>query len=445
MPETRYATTVDGVAIAYQVLGEGSTDVVFVSSAFWSNMEIACEFGPWRLLVDALAVRGRLVMFDRRGTGLSDGVSGDRLPTLEARMEDIRTVMDAAGFSRAVLFGLEDGAAHCFLFAATYPERTQALITQGAASRGLWAPDAPWLWTHEQWEEELRAIEAGWGSFEFARAMAEMVFPDEAEDPSFVRSYGRIMRHSLRRADAIAAERMYRDTDVRHVLPTVQAPTLIMHFTDDQVESVEEGRYIAQAIPGAELVELPGGSHGPVLGSFEHLDRFLARLKAEESEFDRVLATVLFTDLVGSTERAATLGDAAWKQLVERHHAAVRALLGRYRGTEIDTAGDGFFATFDGPARAVRYAQSIRAAMQPLGLDIRAGLHTGEVESVNGKIGGIAVSIGARVANKANASEVLVTNTVKDLVAGSGLAFEDAGEHDLIGIPDRWHLYRVAG
>jgi|tagenome__1003787_1003787.scaffolds.fasta_scaffold20902685_3 pimeloyl-ACP methyl ester carboxylesterase len=362
MPETRYATTVDGVAIAYQVLGDGSTDIVFVTSAFWSNMEIACEFAPWRSLIDSMAARGRLVMYDRRGTGLSDGVSGDRLPTLEARMEDIRTVMDAAEFPRAVLFGLEDGAAHCFLFAATYPERTQSLITQGAASRGLWAPDAPWLWTHEQWDQELHEIECGWGSVEFAQTIAELAFPDEAVDPMFVRSYARVMRHSLRRADAIAAERMYRDTDVRHVLPTIQAPTLVMHFAEDQVESVEEGRYIAGAVPGAEFVELPGRSHGPGLGSFEHVDRFLARRKAEESDFDRVLATVLFTDIVGSTEKAASLGDAAWKPLVERHHATVRALLGRYRGTEMDTAGDGFFATFDGPPGQ---SAARRASVQP--------------------------------------------------------------------------------
>jgi class 3 adenylate cyclase len=443
LPETKYATTADGVSIAYQVVGEGALDIVFVTSAFVSNVELAWEWSVTQAVFKALAARGRLVLFDRRGAGLSDSVSGERLPTLEARMEDIRTVMDAADVGRAVLYGIEDGAAQCFAFAATYPERTQAIVSMGAASRGLWAPESPWSWTAEQWDGDISRIEAGWGSPHFTQALTDYVFPEHAHEPEFVRAYGRIMRHSLSRADAVAAERMYRDTDVRHVLPLIQAPTLVMHFSEDQVESVEEGRYIAAHIPGATFVEVPGADHGPMAGNLDTLDRFLGTLRAEEAEFDRELATVLFTDIVGSTERAIELGDLAWSGLLERHHATVRAMLGRYRGAEVDTAGDGFFATFDGPARAVRCAHAITDAMRPLGIEVRAGIHTGEVAFEGTDVHGIAVHIGARVGALAGPSEVLVSQTVKDLVAGSGLIFEDAGEYELKGVPDRWHLYRV--
>ena len=442
IPETRYATTADGVSIAYQVIGEGAIDIVFVTSAFSSNVELAWEWQVTQAVLQALAARGRLVVFDRRGAGLSDSVSGELLPTLEARMEDIRTVMDAAGVGRAVLYGLEDGAAQCFAFAASYPERTQAIISMSAASRGLWSSDSPWLWTAEQWEEDITRIEEGWGSPAFVQELTELVFPGHAHDPAFVSAYGRIQRHSLRRADAVAAERMWRDTDVRHVLPLVQAPTLVMHFSGDRVESVEEGRYIADHIPGATFLELPGADHGAT-GDLDVIDRFLGDLRGEEAEFDRVLATVLFTDIVGSTQRASALGDAAWRDLLERHHQTVRAMIGRYRGTEINTAGDGFLATFDGPARGIRCARAIADAVQQLGLEIRAGLHTGEIDVSGGDVRGIAVHIGARVGALAGPSEVLVSQTVKDLVAGSGLLFEDAGEHELKGVPDHWRLYRV--
>ncbi len=447
IPETRYAKTADGVHIAYQALGEGSTDIVFVTSCFVSNVELAWEWTYLSSLYRGLAARGRLLIFDRRGAGLSDGVSGESLPTLDARMDDIRAVMDAAGSEHAVLYGIEDGAALCFLFAATYPERTDALISVGASSRGRWAPDAPWIWTEEEWAEWLSEIEAGWGTPEFVRKLVSWVFPSHAGDTGFVRAYARLVRNSLSPGDALAAERVYMDTDVRHVLPAIQAPALVFHFVDDQVESIQEGRYIAEHIPGAVFVELPGADHGSWVESvtFPEVDRFLASLRAEQREFDRVLATVLFTDIVGSTERASALGDAAWTDLLERHHETVRALLGRYRGHEIDTAGDGFLATFDGPARAIRCAQAIRDAVRALGLEVRAGLHTGECEALDGKIGGIAVHIGARVGALAGAGEVLVSSTVKDLVAGSDLVFEDRDAHDLKGVPDRWHLYAVVG
>ncbi len=443
IPETRWTKTVDGVHIAYQVVGDGPVDIVFVTSTFASNMEIAWEWEHMATFFRGLASRGRLLLFDRRGTGLSDAVSGERLPTLDTRMDDIRAVMDAADSERAVLYGLE--GAQCFLFAASYPERTAGLITVGVTSRGTWAPECPWLWTEEQWTDWLSRIEAGWGRAAFVRDLVRSIFPSHMEDAEFVRAYWRVVRHSLSPGDAVAAERMYKETDVRHVLPAIQAHTLVLHVAEDQMESVQEGRYIAEHIPGAVFVELPGTDHGWMSSSavFSHVDRFLASLRNEQAEFDRVLATVLFTDIVGSTERAAELGDAAWKDLLERHHAAARAMIGRYRGTEVNTAGDGFLATFDGPARAVRCAQAIGGAIRDLGLEIRAGCHTGEIEFAADDVQGLAVHIGARVAALAGPSEVLVSSTVKDLVAGSGLGFEDAGEHELKGVPDRWHLYRV--
>ena len=442
VPDTRFARTADQVSVAYQVVGEGELDIVFAVPAFVSNMEIAWEWPPLAAVFRALAERGRLLLFDRRGTGLSDSVSGERLPTLDARMDDIRAVMDAAGSQRAVLYGWEDGAALCFMFAATYPERTRAVVVVGAAATGARSPETPWQFTAEQWDDEIARVEADWGTPGLVRHFAEVVIPSYLDDEEIVRGYGRLMRHSLTRDAAVTAERMYRDTDVRHVLSVIQAPTLVMHSADDLVESVEEGRYIAAHIPGATFVELPGVDK--YLGhDHRHLDRFLASLQAEEADFERVLATLLFTDIVDSTARAAELGDLAWSELVQRHHATVRAMLGRYRGTEVDTAGDAFFATFDGPARAIRCALAVTDAVRSLGLEVRCGLHTGEVQLIDGKAGGIAVSIAARVAALADASEVLVSQTVKDLVAGSGLDFEDAGEHELKGVPDHWKVFRV--
>jgi class 3 adenylate cyclase len=432
LPETRYARTADQVSVAYQVVGQGSVDIVFAVPAFVSNMEIAWEWPPLAAVFRALAERGRLLRFDRRGTGLSDSVSGERLPTLEARMDDMR----------AVLYGWEDGAALCCVFAATYPERTRAVVLVGAAVTGARSPDTPWQFTAEDWQDEIDLVDSAWGTPELVKRFAEVVIPSHLDDEEVVRGYGRLLRHSLTHDAAVAAERMYRDTDVRHVLSVIQAPTLVMHAADDLVESIEEGRYIANRIPGATFIELPGASK--YLGhDHPHLDRFLATLRAEEADFERVLATLLFTDVVDSTARAAQLGDRAWTELVQRHHATVRAMLGRYRGSEIDTAGDAFFATFDGPARAVRCALAVSDAVRTLGLEVRCGLHTGEIQVIDGKAGGIAVNIAARVSALAGSSEVLVSQTVKDLVAGSGLVFEDAGEHELKGVPGRWRVFSV--
>jgi len=361
-------------------------------------------------------------------------------------MDDIRAVMDAAGSDRAILVGLEDGAALCFLFAATYPDRVAALITIQAASRGSWAPDAPWLDTEERWGEYLEEVEAGWGTREFVQALADEIFPSRSDDPEFVESYWRLVRHSITKADALANDRMWKDTDVRHVLPTIQAPTLVVHnlAIHDISGAAEESRYIASRIPGAVFAQIDPRRGEPLWeGMFPPIDRFLASLRAEEAAFDRVLATVMFTDIVDSTAQGATLGDHAWRELRAQHDQIVRANLGRYRGREIKTMGDGFLATFDGPARGVRCAEAIVAALQPLGIEIRAGLHTGEVAFEGDDVAGLGVAIGARVGSLAGPSEVLVSSTVKDLVAGSGLDFEDRGDHELKGIPDRWHLYRV--
>ncbi|HXY72714.1 MAG TPA: alpha/beta hydrolase, partial [Actinomycetota bacterium] len=312
IPETRYATTADGVSIAYQVLGDGPLDIVFANSAWISNVEMVWELFPLvAALVRGLASRGRVIWFDRRGTGLSDPVSGERLPTLEARMEDIRTVMDAAGAERPVLVSIEDAGAQCFLFAATYPERARALVTANPSVVGRWSPDAPWGWTEEQWAEDLEAIEQGWGTPQFVQSFAEAVMPTFAKDPEFVRGYGRIMRVSLSKADALASERMWMDTDVRDILSTIQTPTQVFWSAHVQSVPLEECQYVAQRIPGAEFVRLerPDLEWGEF---FSHFDRFVKSLQEEEADFDRVLATVLFTDIVGATERAADLGDRAW-------------------------------------------------------------------------------------------------------------------------------------
>lgn len=442
VPEPRYATTADGVSIAYQAVGDGDLDIVYVNSPYLSDIELGWEYPFLSSLLRGFGSRGRLIWFDRRGAGLSDAVSGERLPTIEARMEDIRAVMDEVRSERPVVIGMEDGAAQCFLFAATYPERTRALVTINATVRGLWAPDAPWAWTEEKWTEELEGVEQGWGTPMFVQDLAAWIMPTRSNDPEFVRGYGRLIRHALGRMDAVAANRMWRDTDVRHVLPLIQAPTLVTDHAHIHSVEPEESRYIAGRIPGASFAQL----ERPDLDwseFFSHVDRFIASLREEEAEFDRVLATVLFTDIVGSTEHASTMGDRAWHQLVEDHHSIVRAMLGRYRGTEVDTAGDGFFAIFDGPARGVRCAQQIVKAVELLGFQIRAGLHTGEVRTIDRKAGGLAVVIGSRIGSMASQGEILVSQTVRDLTVGSGLTFEDIGEYELKGVPDSWHLHRV--
>jgi class 3 adenylate cyclase len=445
-PETRYAKTVDGVHIAYKVIGDGPPDVVLATWAM--NIDYAWRWERSAAAFRRLASFSRLLHFDRRGTGASDHiVDRSRQQSLEARMDDIRAVMDAAGSARAVLVGVEDGFFLAAMFAATFPERTTALIGWSAIARTLWAPDYPWGMSESAYDEEVRAVEQGWGTFELAREWAGYVIPDAVDDEARVRLFSDWMRSIGGPGDAVELFEVDRETDIRDILPAIRVPTLIVHRAEDRSFAIGHGTYVAERIPGARFVELPGDVHGWVESDdlFDEVERFVREVHREEAELDRVLATVLFTDIVGSTQKATAAGDRGWKELLERHHGVVRGLLARYRGQEVDTAGDGFLATFDGPARAVRCAWSIAEAVQPLGIEIRAGCHTGEVETIDGKVGGIAVNIGARVAALAGSSEVLVSSTVKDLVAGSGLAFEDAGEHELKGVPDRWRVYRVVG
>ena len=445
-PETRYAKTNDGVHLAYQIVGSGSGDLVFVPG-FVFNAEMSWEWPAVASFHRRLASFSRLILFDRRGTGFSDHIvpRGEQL-TLEARMDDIRAVMDAAGSEHATLCGFEEGFALCALFAATHPERTTALIGLAPSGLGHAHAEQPWAGSDEKWASDLGAVAEGWGTLALAEEWTATVCPGLERDQEWVRQYANFMRRAVSPGDAVVFLRFLAETDVRAVLPSVRTPTLVIQRTDDNEVSIEYARYVARQIPGAALVELPGANHGYMCPDrdevLDHVEQFLKALRAEEAELDRVLATVLFTDMARSTERAAELGDSAWRALVEQHHATVRGMLARYRGVEIDTAGDGFFARFDGPARAVKCAMAIVEAVRPLGIEVRAGVHTGEVEIINDKVGGIAVAIGSRICARAAPSEVLASSTVKDLVAGSGLVFEEVGEHELKGVPGRWHLNR---
>jgi pimeloyl-ACP methyl ester carboxylesterase len=444
-PETRYAKTSDGVHIAYQVVGSGPIDLVFVPGfAFplegvWDGWSIPAAF------LRRLASFSRLIVFNRRGTGLSDRLIPGGEQSLEVRMDDIRAVMDEARSQRAALFGVREGFGLCAMYAATYPERTTALVAFAGVAVGRDVPDFPG--GDDEWDSFLAEIERGWGTIEFARQECALVWPDVA-DPGWPRAYASWMRESASPGDAEALLRTDSYTDVRDLLPTIGVPTLLLHRTQDQTLTVAHARAIAERVPGAKLVELRGRNHSWFSPDqddiLDEVEGFIRQLREEEAEFDRVLATVLFTDIVGSTERAAAVGDRAWRELLDRHHAAVRAMLARYRGREVDTAGDGFFATFDGPARAVRCALAIVEAVRAIGLEIRAGVHTGEIETTSDQsVRGMAVVIGARVGAIAGTGEVLASSTVKDLTAGSGLVFEDRGTHAFKGVPDEWHVFAV--
>jgi class 3 adenylate cyclase len=444
VPETRYALSGD-VHIAYQVVGDGPPDLVFIPS-LTHHVELVWENPPQARFFGRLASIGRLLLFDKRGTGMSDRVVGT--PPLEVRMDDIRAVMDAAGSERAVLCGLGDGGPLCALFAATYPERTTALVLINTAPRYVRSPELPWLPTRAEREREIDGALHTWGDPEASAERFALGSPSATEEER--RGFSRVMRVSVSPGSAAAYLRMNLDVDITGVLPLIRVPTLVMYRAEIEVLDVRTGRYLAEHIPGARLVELPGRDFAPQLGDpdrfFAELESFLQEVvkgEAWEAEPDRVLATVLFTDIVDSTARAAELGDRAWRQLLQQHHETVRSQLGRFRGKEMDTAGDGFFATFDGPARAIRCAFAIQDTVRELDLEVRAGLHTGECELVDGKAGGIAVHIGARVASLAEPGEVLVSGTVKDLVSGSGIEFEDRGEHKLKGISDAWRLFAV--
>ena len=431
-PETRYAKSGD-VSIAYQVLGKGNLDLVYVPG-FVSNLDRYWENPIWVDFFSRITGFSRLILFDKRGTGLSDRVSG--VPDLEVRMDDVRAVMDAVGSERAALFGQSEGGAMSMLFAATYPERTRALILFGT-----YAHHATWVLSGERLQAFLDLVERGWGT----GGTVEFFVPSKASDDSFRRHWAGWERAGASPAAAIALTRMNTEIDVRAILPTIRVPTLIMHRTGDPRCNVEAGRYLGKRIPGAKYVELSGNDHGFLEIAdrvADEIEEFLTGTRSEV-EIDRVLATVMFTDIVDSTKRAAELGDRQWRVLLDRHDAAVRQQIGRFRGREVKQLGDGFLATFDGPARAVRCAAAITGAVQPLGIAVRTGLHTGEIELAENDIGGIAVHTAARIVAMAAPCETLASSTVRDLVAGSGLRFADRGRHALRGLPARMHLYSV--
>ena len=438
-PQIRYALSGD-VHIAYEVIGEGPVDLVLVPG-FVSHLEIDWDNPGIRRALERLSRFARVINFDKRGTGMSDPV-GD-VPTLEQRMDDVRAVMDAAGSERAVLMGMSEGAPMCILFAATYPARTAGLVLAGGMARSTWAPDYPWATTAEGLVEAATEFTApAWGTGE----NAEIFVPSLAGVPHEREWWARLERNAVSPAMMTKFFLMFLEVDVRHVLPLVQAPTLVLHRRGDRVVNIGAGRYLAEHIPHARLVELVGHDHVPWVGDVDtvigEVEEFITGARSISAEdVDRVLATVMFVDVVGSTERAVALGDARWRALLSQYHDAVRRELARHRGREVKTIGDGVLATFDGPARAVRAGHAIVVATRALGLEVRVGLHTGECEMVGDDVAGIAVHIGARVGSAAAPGEVLVSATVKDLVAGSGLEFDDRGTHTLRGVPGEFHLY----
>ncbi len=441
VPETRYARSSDGVHIAYQILGDSQLDLV-LAPGFVSHLEHSWDDPALARFLRHLASFSRLIVFDKRGTGLSDRDPADRAPLLEDRVNDIAAVMDAAASTKAAIMGISETAAMALLFAATRPERTTAVIAYGAWTNGTdsrpaypWAPSSD----DDQW---LGDLEQNWGR---GAMFLEDIVPTLVGDKRYEAWYAKLERLAASPGAAVALARMAMQIDVRDVLPTIHVPTLVLHRRDDRAIPVEDGRFVAEHVPGAKFVELPGADHWPWIGdqrAIEEIQEFLTGMRGG-GEADRVLATVMFIDIVDSTKRAADLGDRRWTDLLQGFYAAVRHELDRFGGREIDTAGDGFFVTFDGPARAIRCAGSLVEAVQRIGLAIRIGIHTGEVERAAGKLSGLAVVIGARVGAIAGPDEILVSRTVKDLVVGSDVSFEQRGEHQLKGVPGNWELYRV--
>lgn len=428
------------INLAYRTLGAGPHDLVFIQG-FITNLDINWEDQRYRAFCESLASFSRLILFDKRGMGLSDRVESG---TMEDRMDDVRAVLDAAGSRRAVVMGASEGGLLATLFAAAHPERTESLVLLGAEVRE--ERDAAWPWG-EFTRAEFEAVMSDWSRWGEGDGVAKRAPSLAGADAEQARTWwARLQRHAGNPRSIEAFARASFGTDTRAIASTIHVPTLILHRRDDRAVDVHNGRYLAEQIPGAKYVELPGMDHIPWLDPGELLaevEEFVTGARPRV-EVDRVLATVLFTDVVGSTARAADLGDRRWASLLAEHHAAIRRELARFRGEEIDTAGDGFLALFDGPARAVRCALSSVVAVRGLGLEIRAGLHTGEVVRAAGEPGGIAVHIGARVAALAGAGEVLASSTVKDLVAGSEIRFSERGSHKLKGVPGRWRLYACA-
>jgi class 3 adenylate cyclase len=445
LPETRFAKTADGVNVAYQILGDGPVDIVFCRPVH-SNLEHEWEEPVFTRIFRRLASIGRLIRFDRRGMGLSDRIRGERLPTIEERMDDMRAVLDAVNSDRALLIGLVHATPLCMVFAASHPERTIGLVTFEAWARGSFAPDYPWAMTEEELDRWVEEINGGWGTVEYAAAQVRRLGPSRVGDPRYIQWLAEDIRRTSTPAEAAVQARMDFETDVRDVLPSINVPTLVLCRADAQAE---ESRAIAELIPDSTFVALPGPDHILIAGDIDsflvEIERFVENIKEAEADDDRVLATLLFTDIVGSTSEAARIGDRSWADLLGRHYQRLARQVTRFRGREIDQTGDGIFATFDGPARAIRCALACVRSVRDLGVEIRAGVHIGEVQREGDGLRGLAVHVGARVGALAGPGEVLVSSTVKDLVAGSGLAFNDRGEHELKGVPGAWRLYSVAG
>jgi len=438
--QVKYAKN-GSVHVAYRVVGEGPLDLVVVPGwvshleAHWENPLV------WRF-AERLAAFSRLILFDKRGTGLSDPVSEDRLPTLEMRMEDLHAVLDAVGSTRAALFGISEGGAMSAVFAATYPERTSALVMSGCYAKWIKADDYPWAPTREEHEAAFVAYEKHWGTPIGFKTIA----PSFADDETCRNWWARNLRLGASPAAGIALYRMNIEIDIRSVLPSISVPTLILHRDGDRLINVENARYLANHIAGAKYVELAGSDHLPWFGDSEavldQIEEFLTGVRPRMTT-ERVLSTILFVDIVGSTERAQSLGDARWRDLLGTFHAQVAQELSRFGGQLIDTAGDGVFSSFDGPARAVRCAMAIRERAARIGIAIRGGVHTGECEIAGGKLAGIAVHTGARVASAAESGDILVSSTVKSLVAGSGLRFASRGRRHLKGLEEELELFAV--
>ena len=445
IPETRFAQTDDGMHIAYQVFGGGPIRLAYLPR-FVGTIGYMWEIPQYADLLERLGEIATVVALDVRGSGLSDRRLQDIGSALEVRMLDLRAVLDAIGWDRVSLLGCEDGGSLCALFAATYPKRVERLVLFSTYARGSWSEDYPWGWTDDQWEELLGQNDAGWGDPEWMLGQARWLAPSMRGDRTFGLRVNMLYRLGANFETVGDAFDVQRHLDIRDILPTIQAPTIVIYRADNEVESPEQGRYLAELIPDCRCIILPGEDFeifaGDRQGLIDEIGRFLTGTRPARVA-DRVLATVLFTDIVDSTKKAAELGDRGWRALLSAHDNAAMSAIEQSGGRYVHTTGDGLLATFDGPARAVRCAQAMAAAVRPLGLEIRAGCHTGEVELVGDDIQGIAVHVGARVASMAGTSEVWVSSTVKDLVAGSGLVFEDTGEHELKGVPDRWRLYRV--
>ena len=439
-PKTKYAKS-GNVSIAYQVFGNGALDLVYVPG--WiSHVEHAWEEPGYARFLARLATFARVITFDKRGTGLSDRDTG--LPTLEERMDDVRAVMDAVGSERAAILGTSEGGNMSALFAATYPERTVALIVFGIFAKRIWSADYPWAPKPADRERWFKLIETGWGGTVDLSTLA----PSRAGDEAFAQWWGTYLRLGASPSAALALGRSNTEIDIRDVLTAIRVPTLVLHRRGDCDSKIEEARYIAARIPNAKLVELEGEDHlifvGDVETVLDEIEEFLTGARGSV-EPQRILATILFTDIVGSTSQVAKLGDRRWQDLLNLHDRIVRQELSRFRGREINTMGDGFVAAFDGPARAIRSALAIAADVRQFGIDVRVGIHTGECEVSGNSLAGIALHIGARIAAMAGPGEVLVSHTVKDLVAGSGIVFANRGSHPLRGVPGKWTIFAATG